>query len=75
MRGKLGDWRGNIERNWSRWKFPGHNTGFGDVGWNWETSVVVSSTSPEITEPLRNVGGSNEIIEGTSWKMITPGKP
>jgi hypothetical protein len=49
--------------------------GFGDVGRNRETSVVVSSACPEIIEPIRNVGGSNHIIERTRREMINPGKP
>ena len=49
--------------------------GFGDVRRNREASIVVSGTCPEIIEPIRNVGGSNHVIERTCWEMVNPSKP
>ena len=75
VRRELGNGRGNIDWSWSRREFSGQNIGVGNVGWNRETSIVVGGTSPEIIQPLRNVGGCNEIIEGACREMIDPGKP
>ena len=73
--GELGDGRSGINWSWSGGELSRHDIGFGDVGWNRKTSIVVSRTCPEVAEPLRNIGGSDHVVEGASWEMIYPCKP
>ena len=74
VRGKVDDWRSDVLWNWSRRKLSRHDIGFGNTARNWEPGIVVCSTSPQITRPGDDIGTSNEIVEGASWKVVDPGK-